>query len=163
MADEPTAEQIAAQQGQSQQTTITNPPSEENPTEKRIKALSGKVEITAKERDEAIARADAATKKAAFAEGFVDVVSANPAAKDHKADIEAKVMAGYSVADATYSVLGPLGKLGNQSQQSYQPITGGSASTIIPNQGIKPTGELSRDELRTALVEAQNKGDLYLS
>lgn len=141
--------------------TITNPPTEVNPTEKRIKALSGDLKQAATERDTAVLERDAAIKKAAFAEGFVDIVTANPAAKDHKADIEAKVLAGYTVQDATYAVLGPIGKLGTQ--LSSAPITGGSAPTIIPNQGIKPVNEMSREELKAAMLDAQNKGDLFLS
>ncbi len=144
--------------------TITNPPTEgENPTEKRIKALSGKVESASRERDEAIAKAEAAERKANFANAFVDIISANPAAKDHKAEIEAKVLAGATAQDAMYAVLGPIGKLGNQNAQSMQPITGGSAPTLIQNGSQKSATDMNRDEIRSALLSAQDKGDFFLS
>lgn len=137
--------------------------------EKRITALSGKVKDTAAERDAALAatkaadeRASAAEKKALFAEGFVDVVAGNPAAKDHKADIEAKVMSGYSVQDATYAVLGPLGKLSAPTIERVSPA-GGSAATQIQGNQAKATGDMNSKELRAQLLEAQARGDLYLS
>lgn len=147
---------------ENQQPTITTPPTEVNPTEKRIKDLSGKVESTSKERDAALLEAEVSRKQAAFSDSFIDIVTANPAAKDHKAEIQAKVMAGYTAQDAAYAVLGPIGKLGNN-QQSMAPITGGSAATVIPNSGAKPASEMARDEMRAALIEAQNKGDFFVS
>lgn len=138
--------------------------------EKRITALSGKVKDTAAERDAAMAaqkaaedKAAAAEKKALFAEGFVDVVSTNPAAKEHKADIEAKVMAGYSVQDATYAVLGPLGKLGAPTIDRAPSPAGGSSANQIQGNAAKATKDMTGAELRAQLVEAQNRGDLYLS
>jgi hypothetical protein len=138
--------------------------------EKRIKDLSGKVKDTATERDAAMAaqkaaeeKAAAAEKKAMFAEGFVDVVAGNPAAKEHKADIEAKVMAGYSVQDATYAVLGPLGKLGAPAIERMPTAAGGSSATQITGNTAKAVNDMTSAELRAQLVEAQNRGDLYLS
>lgn len=143
--------------------TITNPPTEgENPTEKRIKALSGKVETIASERDSALLKLAEAEKKAQFAEAFTTIVSQHPAATEFKTQIQEKVLGGYTPQDAAYAVLGAAGKLGNP-QAIMAPITGGSAPTIIPNQGSKNPNEMNRDELRAALLEAQGKGDLYLS
>ncbi len=146
-------------------TTITNPPPVEiNPTEKRIKDLSGDVKKFATERDEAILREQAATKLANFADSFVDIVATNPAAKEYKDQIKEKVLSGYSMQDATYAVLGPVGKLGNQPQKNYMPITGGSAPTIISNNSAtKPINDMNREEMRDALMKAQGKGDLFLS
>jgi hypothetical protein len=131
-----------------------NQPSE---AEKRIKQLSGKVKEEAEAKDAALqAQADAeaktaqAERRAAFAEGFVDVVSATPEAKEHKADIEAKVMAGYTVQDATYAVLGAAGKLGQQTETSSP--AGGSA-VITPPSGEKAVGEMTQAERRQALTE----------
>lgn len=132
-----------------------------NPVEERITDLSSKVKTASDERDAATARAEAAERKVAFAEGFVDVVTEFAAAKDHKTDIEAKVMAGYSVKDATYAVLGAAGKLGAP-KVDRQPVAGGSANTNITVQADKSIESMTRDEKRAALVEAQRKGDLGL-
>lgn len=146
------------------QTTITNPPAQEgeNPTEKRIKDLSGKVATTARERDEALLKAEQAAKAAQFAESFVDIVTANPAAKDFKDQIREKVMGGYTPQDAAFAVLGAAGKLG-QNMAPIAPPTGGSAPTALNIPATKAIGEMSRDELRNALLEAQKRGDIGLS
>jgi len=136
-----------------------DPPPGVNPVEARITDLSSKVKTASEERDAAKAAADAAQKKAAFAEGFLDVVVANPAAKDHKAEIEAKVSAGYTVQDATYAVLGAAGKLGTP-QVARTPITGGSAATPITIQGNKELENMSREELRAAFLEEVKKGNI---
>lgn len=135
-----------------------------NPVEERITDLSSKVKTASDERDAANTRAEAAERKAAFAEGFVDVIATPElaAAKDHKADIEAKVMSGYSVKDATYAVLGAAGKLGSPKVER-QPVAGGSASTNVTIQTDKSFDQMTQKEKRDALVEAQRKGDLGLS
>lgn len=134
-----------------------------NPVEARITDLSSKVKTASEERDAATARAEAAEKKAAFAEGFAEVVTEFSAAKEHKADIEAKVASGYTVKDATFAVLGAAGKLGAP-KVDRQPIAGGSAPTNITIQSNdKSPDQMTRDEKRTALLEAQRKGDLGLS
>jgi hypothetical protein len=138
--------------------TLINEPSD---AEKRIKSLSSKVETTATERDEAVARADAeaaktaeAERRASFAEGFTDIVASNPAAKDFKADIQTKVMSGMSLEDATFAVLGKAGKLGNQPEPTIT-NAGGSASTNLPSQGTtKSAAEMTQAERRAALEEA---------
>lgn len=134
--------------------TLINEPSE---AEKRIKQLSGKVETMAGERDAeklgreaAEAKTAEAERKFAFAEAFTDIVAANPSAKDFKADIQAKVLAGYTPEDATYAVLGKAGKLGQPKEES-QTIAGGSA-VITPTQGKSPA-EMTQEERRAALAE----------
>jgi hypothetical protein len=77
-----------------------------NRAEERITELSEKVKEEATAREAAEKKVAEAERKAQFAEGFADVLGTHPAAKEHKADIEAKVVAGYSVEDATYAVLG---------------------------------------------------------
>lgn len=133
-----------------------------NPVEERITDLSSKVKAASEERDAAKAAQVAAEKKLAFAEGFTDVVSANPAAKDHKADIEAKFAAGYTLQDATFAVLGAAGKLGAP-QVERRPAAGGSAPNNITIQSNKSAEQMTREERRQALVNAQNAGDLFLS
>lgn len=134
-----------------------NQPSE---SETRINQLSKKVSLAVEERDaEKTARETAeaktadAERRASFAEGFTDVVANNPAAKEFKADIQAKVMSGYSVEDATYAVLGKAGKLGQPKVEETQ-TAGGSSATQLPNNGgNKTVSEMTQDERRAALSD----------
>lgn len=148
---------------------LDNDIEKENKVEKRIKDLSEKVRTSAEERDaerrlkeeEAQKRADA-EKERDFYRGFSDVVSTNPAAKDHKDDILAKVKGGYSVEDATYAVLGKAGKLG-QPQPIVDSPAGGSAPVTAPQGGSKPLGEMTKEEKRQKLLEAEARGDISIS
>lgn len=142
----------------------------ENKVEKRIKDLSEKVRLTAEERDaekrkveESNSKTNELQRERDFYASFADVVSSNPAAKDHKEDILTKVKSGYSVEDATYAVLGKAGKLSQPQPIVDNPI-GGSASVNQPViGGTKKINEMTRDEKRTALLEAEKRGDLSMS
>lgn len=123
---------------------------EGNRSQERITELSGKVETIAKERDTATAKADEADRRAAFAEGFADIVATQPNAKDHKDEIKEKVFKGYSVQDATYAVLGAAGKLGGASAPIPQ-VAGGSATTTMPQGGVKEVKDMSQAERREQL------------
>lgn len=148
---------------------IDNEIEQKNKIENRIKSLSEKVKLTAEERDakdrllqEQSEKTSELQRERDFYAGFADVVSTNPAAKDHKDDILAKVKTGYSVEDATYAVLGRAGKLG-QSAPTPPPMTpaGGSAINQFPTGGSdKPLTELSRDEKRAKLLELELRGDI---
>lgn len=118
--------------------------------EERITQLSEKVRIEAEARKAAEEKAAAAERKAAFAEGYADMVATNPAAKEFKADIEAKVSAGYTVEDATLAVLAKAGKLGAVAQEIPNPA-GGSAATVTPQGGEKPIAEMTQAERRAKL------------
>lgn len=144
------------------QPAVTPPTEGENPTEKRIKALSGKVESASKERDEALLQKEAAEKRAAFAEHFVDIMGQYPAARDFKAQIQEKVMAGLTPSDATFAVLGAAGKLGG-TPAPMTPMAGGSAPNAINMPATKAVTDMNREDLKNALLEAQRKGDLFLS
>ena len=139
-----------------------------NKTELRIKNLSSKVRDTATERDEAKklaeeaeARAIAAEKKAEFLGSFTEVSAKYQGATEYREAIEAKVQAGYSVEDATVSVLNAEGKL-TQPTQTAQPITagGGSAATIIPGTSEKSVQEMSQAERREALQDPERQAEL---
>lgn len=137
-------------------------------SQKRIKDLSGKVETVAGERDaEKAKREEAETKlavaerKAAFADEFSNIVSENPAAKDFRADIEAKVVGGYTASDATFAVLGAAGKLGQQKSAVQANPAGGSATTTLPPQGMeKSIGEMTQAERRAELMSRADLGDI---
>lgn len=123
-----------------------------NPTQERITQLSDKVKTTAEERDTAQASLAEAERRAAFAEGFVDIVTTQPAAKDHKDEIKEKVLKGYSVLDATYAVLGAAGKLGGTPTEQPRPIVaGGSADTTITDTAKKSPSEMTQAEKRSQL------------
>lgn len=125
-------------------------PKELTRAEERIKQLSDNVKTVADERDKATAKADEADRRAAFAEGFIDVVSTQPAAKDHRDEIKEKVLKGYSVQDATFAVLGAAGKLGGSAAQAPQ-VAGGSAATAMPQGGQKEVKDMTQAERRAEL------------
>ena len=139
-----------------------------NKVEKRIKDLSEKVRLTSEERDELKKLGDEKDTKLAeiqrerdFYVGFSDMVVANPAAKDHRDDILAKVKGGYSVEDATYAVLGKAGKLGKPTPPPENPAGGSAVNPPVPGQ--KTIKELSRDEKRTQLLELEARGDISIT
>lgn len=139
-----------------------------NRTEARIKDLSSKVREKASEAEaakEAAQKAEeareAAEKRAEFLENFSNVSAKYPDATEYKADIEAKVQAGYSLEDAAVAVLASQGKFTPQVEQVQQSqAAGGSAPTEIPVYADKPIGEMSREEMRNALIEADRNGEL---
>lgn len=129
----------------------------------RIKELSHKVKITSQERDDlaslkakADTERDSAIKERDFYSSFSDVSAQYPNAKDHKDDIKAKVLAGYSVEDAAVSVLAKAGKLtgGSQAQASKTDSAGGSAATNVQNGAKKSVADMSQAERRAALMES---------
>lgn len=157
MADETIIQPVAAAE-----VTPPAPTPTVNPVEARITDLSSKVRTASEERDAAISKVAAAERKAEFSDGFVDMVLANPAAKDYKADIQAKFDAGYTLQDATFAVLGAAGKLGTP-QVERRPAQGGSAPNNITPQSNKSVEQMSREERRQALVNAEKAGDLFLN
>jgi len=112
------------------------------------KALEEKAQIE-KERD--------------FYASFSDSTAKYPNAHEFKDSIKEKVMSGYSVEDATVAVLAKEGKLTVEStpKEVISPM-GGSAQINIPS-GEKSIQEMTREEKRAALMEAEKRGDLYLS
>lgn len=139
MADEPITQPAPAEA-----------PKEPTRAEERITQLSDKVKTEAEARQKAETNQAEAERRAAFAEGFVDIVTTQPAAKDHKEEIKEKVLKGYSVQDATYAVLGAAGKLGGAPAQSPQ-VAGGSAATAMPQGGQKEVKDMTQAERREQL------------
>jgi len=133
--------------------TITQPVTpvqEPSRAEERITQLSDKVKTEAELRQKAEADKAEAERRATFAEGFVDVLAANPAAKDHKDEIKDKVLKGYSIEDATYAVLGKAGKLG-QAPVVQPQVAGGSATNAMPQNAQKEIKDMSLSEKRSQL------------
>lgn len=142
---------------------IINEPSE---VEKRIKNLSGKVETIAGERDtERTARQEAEAKTAEanlerdFFKGFSASTAKYPAANEFQDEILSKVKSGYSVEDATLSVLNSKGKLMPETVER-QATSGGSAPITIQGNGVKSQFEMTQSERREALIKAEQAGDI---
>ena len=136
--------------------------------EKRIKDLSEKVRMTSEERDEKDkllaqerAEKEVLQKERDFLNSFGDALAKYPKASSHKDEIKEKVLKGYSVEDATVSTLASKGEF-PQKPQVENPA-GGSAAVTPPPEGPKPVSQMSHDEKRAALLEAEQKGDIYIS
>lgn len=141
----------------------------ENRAEKRIENLSNKVKTFAQERDDAMAKAKEAEaaklnleKERDFFASFSDAAVKFPAASEYKDAIKEKVMAGYTVEDATVAVLNAQGKLAPQApaELPLQPIAGGSAATALPMDGGRPLSEMSRAEMFAELSDPSRQAEL---
>lgn len=143
---------------------ITQP----DPVEGRIKDLSSKVRTASEERDTARAEKEAAEakvvdaeKKASFYKDFSKMSAEYKDAPEFSDEIEAKVMSGYSTKDATISVLMDKGKFTPAPPViERKPVTGGSATTNISQGSSKHVSEMSREEKRAALMDAETRGEL---
>lgn len=146
---------------------LTEEPNITNPTEERIKKLSSKVRDTAAERDEAKAAAQAAEqarialeKERDFLNSFSDHVVKYPAAAEHKDAIKEKVLAGYSPEDAVVAVLAANNQFAPaQAPVEMAPIAGGSA-TIQLTGDSRPNNQMTQEERRAKLLEADGRGEL---
>ncbi len=127
-------------------------------SEKRIKQLSEKVRLTSEERDEKDkvlkereTRIAELERKDSFNTSFTDILGTYGEAQAHRADIEAKAMAGYTVEDATLAVLAKAGKLGAVKPVAAPQVGGGSAATFMPSTGNKEPKDMSQAERRELL------------
>ena len=148
----------------------------ENPSEKRIKELSYKVKTTASERDdisrqleEAKAQLAEKEKESEFFTAFTESVSQYPEAKEFQADIKAKVLAGYTVEDATISTLAKAGRLTTAVQQQLaqqpaiertSPVGGSATNTLVSNKSI---ADMTQAERLQELRDAEKRGDLLMT
>lgn len=138
-----------------------------NRTEERIKNLSSKVREKATEAAEAQKKAEeaetarlAAEKERDFYASFSTSTAKFPAASEHMDAIKEKVLSGYSVEDATVAVLNAEGKLVPQ-EATPAPVEsplGGSAAT--PSLDVPSSQELSLEEKRAKLMEADQRGEI---
>src|SRR3990167_2128013 len=142
----------------------------ENKVERRIKDLSEKVRLTAEERDagkqkldEEAAKASNLQKEVEFLNSFGNQLGKYPDASQFRDKIKEKVLKGYSVEDATVSTLASEGKL-TQKEVQIDNVAGGSAAVNQPIAGgQKKPFEMTRDEKRNALLEAEKRGDISMS
>lgn len=138
-------------------------------TKNRFQDLSEKVITTAKEKDEVEAKYKAETdartkaeKERDFYKDFSKLSAKYPQATDHQDKILEKVNAGYSTKDATIAVLDDVGMLQpiTNSTQSMRPtnVAGGSASTSMSDYGDKNPQDMSQEDRRNALMQAEKEG-----
>ncbi len=132
----------------------------------RFEKLSEKVIVTAKEKEEAEGRAKAsaeaqakAEKERDFFKDFSQVSSKYPQATQHQDKILERVNRGYSAKDATLAVLDEVGQLQPITAGTTSPnIAGGSASTAMSDSGDKRPEDMTRDEMRNQLLQAEKEG-----
>lgn len=144
---------------------------QKNKVAERITTLSHKVKEASEERDaartaeaEAKTQTEAANKERDFYASFSDATAQYPDANEYKDAIKDKVMAGYSVQDATVAVLAQEGKLGTApAVQKTENVAGGSAVNTITTTSEKKVGDMTQEEKRAALIEAEARGDLGIS
>lgn len=141
----------------------------ENRVEKRIKDLSDKVKLTAGERDEFKKVSDqkeadnqTLKKENEFLSSFGDVVGKHPEAASYRDAIKEKVLKGYTVEDATVSTLISEGKFTQKKEVARMPA-GGSAVNQPVTGGERKISELTREEKRAKLIDAEASGDLSVS
>lgn len=144
----------------------------DNKIEKRIKDLSEKVRLTSEERDaertkldEALKASSGLQKEVEFLNSFGNQLGKYPDASQFRDQIKEKVLKGYSIEDATVSTLASQGKLNPQREEiTIDNVAGGSAAVNQPiTGGQKTVTQMTRDERRNALLEAEKRGDLYVS
>jgi hypothetical protein len=136
----------------------------------RINELSDKVAAEAKAREEADAArkkaeadSQAAAKERDFYKSFSGQASKYTHAKEHEDAIKAKVLSGYTVEDATVSVLAAAGKLTSvESKPDKMDSVGGSAGTTVMNGGSKKPSEMTQAERLQALVDAEKSGEISM-
>ena len=136
----------------------------------RNKKLADKVKATSEERDtlakakeeEAKARVSA-EKERDFFKNFNQVSAKYQGASEYQDKILEKVNAGYSVEDATTSILIKEGKYNPaQPKVESEKAAGGSATTTIKGSDDKTPEKMSQDERRAALLDYEAKGQLSL-
>jgi len=144
----------------------------ENKVEKRIKDLSEKVKLTAEDRDEKQrlyeeqrVENETLRKERDFLNSFGDQVAKFSEAANFRDQIKERVLKGYTVEDATAAVLVAQGKYVAPTVPPQPTITpeayaGGSSATLQAS-GDKPLSEMTREEKRAMLLQAENRSDIH--
>jgi hypothetical protein len=163
-------EEVQTVEEETEQETAREPQKPINKIEQRINDLNSKVIKTAQERDEIKALNQqlsddkvALERERDFHKDFSTLVARYPGATDYQEKILERVNAGYTVEDATVAVLNKEGKLLPPEPPKPGPAAGGSAPTGNLQKGEKSISEMTNEELRAALVEAEKRGDLGLT
>ena len=141
-----------------------------HPVDKRIIKLNEKVrtvEEESAEKDRLLvqerAEKESLQKERDFLSSFGDTLGKYPNAASHRDEIKEKVLKGYSVEDATISTLAVKGELTPKIAIVDNPAGGSAATTQQSTDPNRSLAQMSREEKRTALLEAEQKGDIYIS
>lgn len=148
--------------------TIDQEIEKKNKVEQRIKDLSEKVRLTSEERDaekklaqEQASRIAALEKEQSFFNSFSDSLAKYPKASAYKDEIKEKVLKGYSVEDATIAALAAKGEFAPARPVQVENPAGGAATVHQPiTGGEKKVSEMTREEKRAALLEAEKRGEM---
>lgn len=119
-------------------------------SKKQIEATAERDKL-AEEKSKLEFERDSATKEMSFYKDFSTVSGKYQGATEHTDEIKAKVLAGYTLEDATVSVLNKAGKLTPARTDSMP--AGGSSATPSLQPKTKSLQESSKDELRQAIIE----------
>ena len=144
----------------------------ETRSNKRIKDLADKTTQLVREKEELAQKHEVekaellkAKSDAEFRANFMEMGSKYPQSKEFEADIKAKVSSGYTLEDATVSVLASKGILGTAPtrQEQISSSAGGSADTPIREaQRNDPSFGGDRAKMRAELLDLEAKGDIGL-
>lgn len=139
----------------------------------RNQILANKVKAEAEARAKAEADAAQAAKERDFFKSFNSLAAKHPGASEFQDQIfERVVNKGYDPEEATLAVLAKEGRLNAQPQpeaaapapvidrQPQASPAGGSASTNVTQSGGRRAEDMTLDEQRAELVEAERRGDL---
>uniref|UniRef100_A0A6M3Y776 Scaffolding protein n=1 Tax=viral metagenome TaxID=1070528 RepID=A0A6M3Y776_9ZZZZ len=104
-------------------------------------------------------------KERDFLNSFSDESAKYPNAFEYKDAIKEKVLAGYTVEDATLATLAKEGKLPAPVVEEAPAVkldnpAGGSAATVQTNLSEKSVSEMTQEERREQLLEMEKKGEL---
>lgn len=142
----------------------------EHPIDKRLNKAFEKIKTVEEEKlaaqqkaESEATRATSLQKEVEFLNSFGDQLTKYPEASSFKDQIKEKVLKGYSVEDATISTLASQGKFAPK-ETVPENVAGGSASVNQPiTGGAKKIAEMTREEKRTALLEAEQRGEIFIS
>ena len=142
------------------------------PDQRVAKLLSDKEALTKERETEVEARKKAeaekveALKDVEFFKNFNTVASKYQGASEYQEKIREKVNSGYTLEDAARTVLLDEGKFTAPPVQTpevrRESPAGGSSPTNIKS-GEKPLNEMSLDDRRNMLIEAEKRGEIGLT
>lgn len=143
-----------------------------NRTEQRLRTLNSEKaklaadkEELAKAKAEADTKTEAALKDADFYKNFSTGSSKYPGSAEYQDQIRERVNKGYDLEEAIVAVMAKEGKfIPASAPQAPNPSpAGGSAVINLKQGGEKTAAEMTQGERRTALMEAEKRGDLGLN
>lgn len=136
----------------------------ENALSEKAKAEEATIKAQ-KAQEKSEKEAEVAKKDLEFFKNFNTVSAKYQGAAEYQDQIKEKTALGLDVEEATMLVLAKEGKY-NPPPAAKAPVAspaGGSAVNTLKAGGEKPINEMTRAEMRAALIEAEQRGDMGLS